>query len=68
MHRYDSDGVLWRTAERSGGDNCVEVAAIDGGIAVRNSRQPDGPIVLYTEEEWTAFMDGAKRGEFDHMA
>jgi hypothetical protein len=58
----------WRTATRSGGGNCVEVAPYNGMIAIRNSREPHGAILVYTPEEWAAFMDGAKKGEFDALA
>jgi hypothetical protein len=34
-------------------------------IAVRDSKDPDGPVLLYTPREWDAFLDGVKRGEFD---
>ena len=48
--------------------NCVEVAALTGGgIALRNSRDPDGPALVYTPAEVAAFLAGAKEGEFDHL-
>jgi hypothetical protein len=47
---------------------CVELAVLPGGeIAMRNSRFPVGPVLLYTRAEITAFLAGAKDGEFDHM-
>ncbi len=47
---------------------CVELAALPSGeIAMRNSRFPTGPVLLYTLAEITAFMAGAKEGEFDHL-
>lgn len=62
-------GVAWRKSTRSGAQgNCVEVAALDGGeVAVRNSRDPHGPALIYTGAEMTAFLAGAKDGEFDHL-
>jgi hypothetical protein len=46
----------------------VELAALPGGeIAMRNSRFPVGPVLLYTQAEITAFLAGAKDGEFDHI-
>jgi hypothetical protein len=61
--------VSWlksRVSNPSG--NCVEMAELpDGGIAVRNSRFPDGPALLYTRAEIDAFIRGAKDGDFDHM-
>jgi Domain of unknown function (DUF397) len=48
--------------------NCVEIASLPGGeIAVRNSRFPGGPVLLYTQAEVAAFLAGAKDGEFDGM-
>ncbi|MEV5342411.1 DUF397 domain-containing protein [Streptomyces sp. NPDC052773] len=48
--------------------NCVEVAPLpDGAIALRNSRDPDGPALVYTAAEVAAFLAGAKDGEFDHL-
>jgi hypothetical protein len=45
--------------------NCVEVAHLDdGGIAMRNSRFPDGPALVFTATEWEAFLSGARNGEF----
>jgi hypothetical protein len=47
---------------------CVEVARLpDGEIAVRNSRFPGGPALVYTRAEIAAFLAGAKDGEFDHV-
>ncbi|SIO84863.1 DUF397 domain-containing protein [Nocardiopsis sp. JB363] len=48
--------------------NCVEVATLpDGDIAVRNSRDPEGPALVYTPAEIEAFVRGAKTGEFDAL-
>ncbi|MBB4705705.1 DUF397 domain-containing protein [Sphaerisporangium siamense] len=57
--------VEWRTAARCTTKNCVEVAIVDGLIAVRDSKDPANPALLYTESEWQVFIDGAKNGEFD---
>ena len=47
---------------------CVELAALPGGeIAMRNSRFPVGPVLLYTQAEIAAFLAGAKDGEFDYL-
>ena len=58
--------LAWRKSSYSGsGDNCVEVAALpDGGQAVRDSKEPDGPVLTFTPGEWNAFIKGAKDGEF----
>lgn len=49
--------------------NCVEVGRCDCGcepvIAVRDSKNPAGPVLLFTDAEWAAFVAGTKDGEFD---
>ncbi len=66
MH-VDLDAAVWRKSSRSGPwtDNCVEVAFVDGAIAVRDSKNPTGSVLVFTPSEWLAFVDGAKDGEFD---
>jgi hypothetical protein len=60
-------GRTWIKSLRSGptGGNCVEVAFLaEGGVALRNSRHPDGPALVFTRPEWDAFLGGAGDGEF----
>jgi hypothetical protein len=64
-------GVTWMKSRRSGptGGNCVEVAFLtDGDVALRNSRHPDGPALVFTRAEWDAFLGGAGDGEFGRPA
>lgn len=59
--------ATWVKSGASGptGGNCVEVAfRTDGDVAMRNSRHPDGPILVFTRAEWDAFLAGARGGEF----
>jgi hypothetical protein len=44
---------------------CVEVAAAQNAVAIRDSKDPNGPILVYTHAEFKAFLDGARNGEFD---
>jgi len=64
-------GATWIRSRRSGptGGNCVEIAFLaDGQIAMRNSRHPQGPALIFTRSEWDAFLGGAKDGEFGRPA
>jgi len=47
--------------------NCVEVARDGGVILVRHSKHPH-PALVYTPDEWAAFLAGVKNGEFDDLA
>ncbi len=60
--------LAWRTSTMSAGGNCVEVAPAGGMVAVRDSKNPAGPVLYYTGDEWRAFLGGAKQGEFDDLA
>jgi hypothetical protein len=63
----DRKAIRWIKASASAGNGaCVEVASIkEDEILVRNSRDPEGPILSFTKAEWVAFVAGAKAGEFD---
>jgi hypothetical protein len=56
--------VTWRKSSRSGADGCVEVGEV-GDVLVRDSKDPSGPVLRFTREEWAAFVGGAEAGEFD---
>jgi Domain of unknown function (DUF397) len=61
-----AEALQWRKAAASANGACVEVARVaTGGVAVRDSKDPDGPILRYTDVEWHAFLNGARNGEFD---
>jgi len=58
----------WRKATRSGNDGaCVEVTRKDDNILVRDSKHPNGTTLEFTQKEWDAFLDGARKGEFDEI-
>ena len=65
----DIADVTWQKSKFSNPNGaCVEVAHLSNGeIAVRNSRFPDGPALVYTKAEIAAFLAGAKENEFDHL-
>lgn len=61
--------LTWQKSRRSNpSGNCVEMAGLpDGGIAVRNSRDPEGPVLIYTVDEIAAFIAGVRDGDFDNF-
>jgi predicted secreted Zn-dependent protease len=64
-HHQDLSRAAWRKSTYSGQDgNCVEIATnLPGIIAVRDSKNPDGPALSFTHSNWAAFIQGIKTGE-----
>ena len=62
-------GMKWVKSSLSfSNGNCVEVTDLpDGTVGVRNSHDPDGPVLRFTPDEWRAFIGGARLGEFDRF-
>ena len=65
--KLELDDAQWFRSTRGGpdSDSYVEVAFVGEAIAVRDSRNADGPALIFTAAEWDAFVGGAKDGEFD---
>ncbi len=65
----DIPDVSWRKSSHSAAGNCVEFAELapHGPVAVRNSRFPDGPALVYTRSEIEALLLGVKDGDFDDL-
>jgi Domain of unknown function (DUF397) len=66
----DGEHLAWRKSRRSNASgNCVEVARLpeDGGVAIRNSRHPEGPALVFTTDEIAAFVAGVRDGDFDDL-
>ena len=64
----DLSSASWRKSSYSGGNGggCVEVARnLPGIVAVRDSKDPDGPALIFTPDEWRSFAAGIRGGEFD---
>ena len=54
----------WLKSSRCGTNACVEVAKVADQFLVRDSKNPGAPALTFTQDEWTAFLDGAAAGEF----
>ncbi|MEV6859970.1 DUF397 domain-containing protein [Streptosporangium subroseum] len=66
----DLSVAVWQKSSRSSdnGGQCVEVAAnLMGVVAVRDSKDPDGPKLLFTPAGWRFFVGGVKAGDFDGL-
>jgi hypothetical protein len=61
----DLSRAEWRKSTRSGVNGCVEVAFVAERIAVRDAKDPNGPVLVFTAHEWDAFIGGAREGEFE---
>jgi hypothetical protein len=55
----------WHKSSHSGANGCVEVAHGDDRVAVRDSKDRAGPVLMFTLHEWRAFLAGVRDGEFD---
>ncbi|MEV8637530.1 DUF397 domain-containing protein [Streptosporangium sp. NPDC051023] len=75
----DLSNLKWRKSSLSGnnGGDCVEVAELehpvqrpahkqDATLALRDSKDPHGPVLFFNDSEWAAFLNGVKAHEFDH--
>ncbi|MEV6987442.1 DUF397 domain-containing protein [Sphaerisporangium sp. NPDC051017] len=61
----DLTGAVWKKSSRSGnnGGECVEVASNLGGVvALRDSKDPRGPVLTIAPAEWRTFLGGIKHG------
>jgi Domain of unknown function (DUF397) len=69
MPAAELSGALWRKSSISNSQGaCVELAKVGiDEFAVRNSRNPEGPALIYTRAEIAALIEGAKMGEFDDL-
>lgn len=62
MEKSESSKPVWRRSKHCGAAGaCVEVALLeDNTVAMRSSRHPESPILIFTPSEWTSFLEGLR--------
>lgn len=63
MSTLEFAGAVWRKSTRSGtggGDNCVELALVDGTVGVRDSKNRDGSHLVFDGLAWRVLTDGLR--------
>jgi hypothetical protein len=67
MNEFGKPETTFRKSSFSGAvnNNCVEVGFVTAEILTRDSKDPNGPVLHFTTDEWRAFIAGVKAGEFD---
>lgn len=63
MHAPDLSKATWRRSSRSSGTaNCVEVATTGSAVGIRDSKDPDGPVLVLPAASWTHFVTAIRSG------
>lgn len=65
--KVGSPDLAWHKASASATGNCVEVSIDGQHVLVRDSKDPDGPVLRFTPSEWDCFLAGVRQGEFDRI-
>ncbi|WP_306356139.1 MULTISPECIES: DUF397 domain-containing protein [unclassified Nocardia] len=66
MVNGDLTGAAWfKSSYSEGSSQCVEVAWLaEGGVGVRDSKDPAGPTLMFAANEWDTFTAGLRNGTF----
>lgn len=68
MRSSELSRAAWRKSSRSndgGNADCVEIAELPDRIALRDSKDPVGPVLEFPRHEWRVFLSSARTGQFD---
>jgi Domain of unknown function (DUF397) len=61
----DLTGAAWFKSTRSGSNGCVEVAFVGGQMAMRDSKDKAGSVLLFSADEWEAFIVAVRDGKLE---
>jgi hypothetical protein len=62
----DAEGLRWfKSTYSDAGNDCVETAFVEDSTLVRDTKDREGPVLRFPRNEWTAFLEGVKDGQFD---
>jgi len=59
--------IGWRVARMCNGGSCVRVAPNGDAILIGDSKNPDGPVLSYSRDEFRTFVEGIRQGDFDDL-
>jgi hypothetical protein len=62
--KNSTDQPVWRTSSRCANGTCVEVAKVEGGYLIRDSKNPEQAPLFFAEDELTTFVTAFAAGEF----
>ncbi len=66
MNTTNIPPAAWRKSTHSNGQAaCVEVAVTDPAVAVRDTKDRTGPVLVFSPQEWLAFTAGVRNGQYD---
>ena len=65
VEQMDSERSVWRRSSRCDAGQCVEMAVFGAQVALRDSKDPDGPWLRFDHATWAGLVDSVRAGAFD---
>ncbi|MEU6133088.1 DUF397 domain-containing protein [Saccharopolyspora sp. NPDC047091] len=65
---FEPENLTWRKSSRSLTEECVEVAALPARVAVRDSKSPDGAVLLFSRRAFRQFLQDVRIRDEDTLA
>jgi hypothetical protein len=61
----DLSHAVWRKSSWSEANGCVEVAFVEDQVGVRDSKDPNGPVLVFSTQEWASLLGKIRNGELE---